>query len=167
MINWLGNESTEMRFDAAQIAVVAVAYHALAQLGLYFAIPPGFATVFWPASGVALAAVMLRGPWMMLGVLLGSFSVNLYISLQLNDFAIGAANVMVALGIACSSALQVGLGLMAYKLLAKAAKRTLNPAASPVSTCWIRRPCRVHAGGNRGHHYFSSNWSHAARAMVA
>ncbi|ABD79654.1 PAS domain S-box protein [Saccharophagus degradans] len=118
MINWLGNESTQMRFDAAQIAVVAVAYHALAQLGLYFAIPPGFATVFWPASGVALAAVMLRGPWMMLGVLLGSFSVNLYISLQLNDFAISAANVLVALGIACSSALQAGLGawLISYWL---------------------------------------------------
>lgn len=119
MIDWLGDESSSVRVSAKEVILVAVAYHLLAQIGLYFAIPPGFATVFWPASGVALAAVLMRGPWMMLGVLLGSFSVNLYISLQLNSQIASVTTFVVAFGIACSSALQAGLGAWLIELWLK------------------------------------------------
>lgn len=116
MIDWLGDEGSSVRVSAKEVILVALAYHVLAQIGLYFAIPPGFATVFWPASGVALAAVLMRGPWMMLGVLLGSFSVNLYISLQLNSQIASVTTFAVAFGIACSSALQAGLGAWLMEL---------------------------------------------------
>lgn len=107
---WLGDSRTSARVNIAHILAVAVTYHLLAQIGLFFAIPPGFATVFWPASGVGLAAVLIRGPWMMLGVVLGSFSVNLFIALKLQHQALSATSVGIALGIAISSALQAGLG---------------------------------------------------------
>ena len=40
---------------------VAVCYYAAAQVGLAFAIPPGNASVIWPASGIAVAALFLLG----------------------------------------------------------------------------------------------------------
>ena len=53
------------------IITLALSYAALAKFGLMMAIPPGYATVFWPASGVALAAVYLFGNRMLVGVYLG------------------------------------------------------------------------------------------------
>jgi integral membrane sensor domain MASE1 len=44
-----------------EILLLTAVYLAVALIGLAFAIPPGNATAVWPASGVALAAVMLRG----------------------------------------------------------------------------------------------------------
>ena len=40
---------------------VAIVYFAVARAGLIFAIPPGNATAVWPASGIALAALLLIG----------------------------------------------------------------------------------------------------------
>ncbi len=44
-----------------RVALLAAAYVVVAMIGLTFAIPPGNATAVWPASGVALAAVVLSG----------------------------------------------------------------------------------------------------------
>lgn len=63
----------------AAILVTALAYFVAGRLGLWLAIPPGYATAVWPAAGVALTAVLLRGPVVSLGVFLGSFLVNLSI----------------------------------------------------------------------------------------
>lgn len=46
------------------------------------AMPPGYATPVWPAAGVALVAVMGWGWTAVPGVLLGSFLVNLHISIS-------------------------------------------------------------------------------------
>ncbi len=48
-------------------------------LGLQLAAPPGYATVIWPPSGIALAALILFGPGLLPGVFTASFLVNLYI----------------------------------------------------------------------------------------
>lgn len=61
---------------AAAILAVAGAYYILGRLGLLLAVPPGYATAVWPASGIALAAVLLGGPWLACGVGLGSFLIN-------------------------------------------------------------------------------------------
>ncbi|NHN37410.1 diguanylate cyclase [Pseudomaricurvus alcaniphilus] len=61
-------------------AAVALSYFALGMVGQLLAIPPGYATVFWPASGVALGATLLWGRTALPGVFLGSLLVNLYIS---------------------------------------------------------------------------------------
>jgi len=58
------------------ILAVTVAYMVSGRLGLELAIPPGYATAVWPPSGIALAAVLLRGPTMWPGILLGSFCAN-------------------------------------------------------------------------------------------
>lgn len=61
------------------VMVTAALYCATGWLGLFFAIPPGYATAIWLPSGIALAAVLLRGPGMLPGIWLGSFVVNLSI----------------------------------------------------------------------------------------
>jgi len=58
------------------VLLVALAYFVSGRLGLLLAIPPGYATAVWPASGIALAAVILRSYWALPGIFLGSFAVN-------------------------------------------------------------------------------------------
>ena len=64
---------------AIQVALLAAAYFAAAQVSLLVAIPPGYATAVWPPSGIALAALLLGGSALWPGVLLGSFAANLTI----------------------------------------------------------------------------------------
>ena len=64
---------------AGQIAFLAATYFAAAKLALLLAIPPGYATPIWPASGIALAALLLAGGAVWPGVWIGSFAANLSI----------------------------------------------------------------------------------------
>ena len=52
--------SGPLRYTAG-IVVLIVAYVASAKAGLAFAIPPGNATVVWPAAGLAVSALLLLG----------------------------------------------------------------------------------------------------------
>mgnify|MGYP000294745150 CR=1 FL=1 len=63
-------------------AVLAVCYFIAGYIGLSLAVPPGYATVVWPASGVALAALLLRGPRICAGVWLGSAAINILHSFE-------------------------------------------------------------------------------------
>lgn len=56
--------------------IVAVAYAVAGHLGLALAVPPGYATAVWPASGIALAYLLVFGARHWPGVLLGSLLVN-------------------------------------------------------------------------------------------
>src|SRR5712692_4425595 len=60
----------------AQVTLIAVAYFVAARLSLAVAIPPGYATAVWPPSGIALAAVLLLGNRIWLGIWLGASLVN-------------------------------------------------------------------------------------------
>lgn len=60
----------------AEIAAVAVVYAVTARLGLLLAMPGGHATPVWPPSGIALAALLLRGWGVAPGVWLGNFVAN-------------------------------------------------------------------------------------------
>lgn len=60
------------------ILVLAVVYAILGRLGQLAAIPPGYVTAIWPPSGIALAAVLLRGSRVWPGIFLGSLAVNLW-----------------------------------------------------------------------------------------
>ena len=55
---------------------LAVLYYAAGRAGLLLAIPPGYATIFWPASGIALAFVYHFGYRLLPGVFLGSALLN-------------------------------------------------------------------------------------------
>jgi signal transduction histidine kinase len=61
---------------ALQIALVAVVYFFAAKLALALAIPPGYATSVWPASGIALAALLLSGWRLAPGIWLGAACAN-------------------------------------------------------------------------------------------
>lgn len=57
-------------------AILAIGYFIAGYIGISLAVPPGYATIIWPASGIALCAMLLRGSRMWPGVWLGSFAFN-------------------------------------------------------------------------------------------
>ncbi len=59
-----------------RIAFLAFLYYAAGRFGLMLAIPPGYATVFWPASGIALGFVYRYGYRVLPGVFVGSALLN-------------------------------------------------------------------------------------------
>jgi PAS domain S-box-containing protein len=79
---------------------VAVLYLLLARLALAYFAPDGVVGIFWPASGLALAAVLLGGKRYAAGVFLGA---------ALSEFVAGHAAWM-ALAMACGATLAALLG---------------------------------------------------------
>lgn len=76
--------------------ILAALYYIVGRLGLLMAIPPGYATVFWPASGIALGFVYHYGYRLLPGVWLGSAVLNIAnyfqgfnATLLINAFVIG------------------------------------------------------------------------------
>jgi PAS domain S-box-containing protein len=76
---------------AAAIILLAAAYWGAARLSLLLAIPPGYATAVWPASGIALAALLMLGVRAWPGVLIGSLAANLGVESSLLVSALIAA----------------------------------------------------------------------------
>jgi len=58
--------------DTIPIAVLATAYIIAARLGLAFDPVAGFATLVWPPTGIALAALLIFGPQLWPGILIGA-----------------------------------------------------------------------------------------------
>jgi signal transduction histidine kinase len=84
----------------AGIGSLAAAYLIAARLGLAFDAVAGFATLVWPPTGIAIAALVLRGPGLWPGILIGAFVANL----------LAGASVPVALGIAIGNTLEAVAG---------------------------------------------------------
>ncbi|MCJ2188872.1 CHASE domain-containing protein [Novosphingobium beihaiensis] len=75
-------------------------------LGLKLAVPPGYATLIWPASGIAAAALLIFGSGFWPGVFLGAVAVNTYNSIaSAPDGDVWVALLNASL-IACGSTLQ-------------------------------------------------------------
>jgi PAS domain S-box-containing protein len=92
----------------AKTALITASYMLTATLGFSLAAPPGDATVVWPPSGIALAAVLLMGGRAAFGVWLGSFLVNTWCIAQ--PGSLHPTSLAVAAGVASGSALQALLG---------------------------------------------------------
>jgi diguanylate cyclase (GGDEF)-like protein/PAS domain S-box-containing protein len=84
------------------VALLAVSYFVAGKLALLLAIPPGYATAVWPASGIALGALLQYGCRFWPGILIGSFLVNI-------DTALDTSNAVAAL-LTTSLAASVGVG---------------------------------------------------------
>jgi PAS domain S-box-containing protein len=96
---------------AGQIAFLAAAYFAAGKLALLLAIPPGYATPIWPASGIALAALLMTSGATWPGIWLGSFGANL--SIEGSIFAsLLIATGSTAQALAASSLLRKQLGVL-------------------------------------------------------
>ena len=83
-----------------QIAIVSLAYIIAARIGLSLDAVGGFATVVWPASGIALAALLLGGFRLWPAVAIGAFTAN-YLS---------GAPVFAAVGIAIGNTMEALVG---------------------------------------------------------
>ena len=87
-------------------AAIAMAYFVSGWLGLQLAVPPGYATVVWPASGIAIAAVLLFGPKHALGVFVGAFALNASVGGAFGANGLDLQAVAIAAWIAAGSSLQ-------------------------------------------------------------
>jgi len=85
---------------AAWLLGLTAAYVAAARIGLALDPVAGFATLVWPPTGIALAALVRRGLWLWPAVAAGAFVANLW----------GGASWVVALGIALGNTLEALIG---------------------------------------------------------
>jgi signal transduction histidine kinase/DNA-binding response OmpR family regulator len=61
------------------IVLLALLYFSTGRLGLELAVPPGYATLLWPPSGLAAGALLLYGPRLWPGIFIGSFLLNCWV----------------------------------------------------------------------------------------
>jgi CHASE domain/MASE1 len=94
----------------AKLVAMAAAYYVVGRLGLLLAIPPGYATAVWPASGIALAGTLLFGYRVWPGILLGSFLINLRTSLDTTSIASILNGTVLAACIGTGASLQAIVG---------------------------------------------------------
>ena len=102
-------QHTRLRWVVPMLTL-AVAYAVAAWLGLWLAIPPGYATALWPASGLALAGVLMGGARVAPGIWLGSFVVNLWTSWDTSPAAALLTSVAIPTSIGAGATLQALVG---------------------------------------------------------
>ncbi|MBF0486560.1 MAG: CHASE domain-containing protein [Nitrospirae bacterium] len=88
-------------FYLNRIILVAIVYFVTGRLGLNLAIPPGYATIVWLPSGIALAAVLVYGYRVLPGVWLGSFMTNVLTSFSM-DAILGSVTLPAVIGLGAS-----------------------------------------------------------------
>ena len=111
---------------SSAIILTAVAYFVAARAGLLLAIPPAFkASPVWPASGIALAGILLFGARAWPGVWLGAFLANVADYFLSRDRADLGTHVTVAFAIAVGSTLQ--------SVLAARSLNRLLPTSNPLA----------------------------------
>ena len=93
-----------------RISLLAASYVLTGALGLLLALPPGYATVIWPPSGIALGMLITGGARLWPGVFVGSFLLNAWHSGVIADSDWNSARAMAAAGIALGSTLQALAG---------------------------------------------------------
>jgi len=93
----------------SRVAILAALYLLTGKLGLLLAVPPGYATIIWPPSGIALGMLLIGGARLWPGIFIGSFLVNALNSGAFSgDWA--SAPMAAAAGIGIGSTLQALAG---------------------------------------------------------
>ena len=96
------------------VALLAIAYFVAGYIGLALAIPPGYATIIWPASGIALSALLVRGKSIWPGIWLGSFATNFLNSVDSGTpLAASMPVIIVSAAIAVGASAQALIGRLA------------------------------------------------------
>src|SRR6478609_8264066 len=98
-IRWLGT-----------ILATAAIYFIAGKLALLLAIPPGYATAVGPAAGLALGCLLLFGNRAWPGIVIGSFLINFWISLDTATFGTIVKSVAMSLFIGGGAAFQAYAG---------------------------------------------------------
>ena len=104
-----------------EVLAAAIVYFATARLGLELAVVARQVSIIWPATGLALALLMLRGRRLWPAILLGAFAANV-----LND-----TSVLASTGIAVGNTLEALAGAMLLRRVGfQPAMRRLHDVAS-------------------------------------
>lgn len=90
---------------AGQIGLLTLAYLISGRLAMLLAVPPGFVSAIFPPVGVALAAVLIWGYPLLIGVFLGSSLLNLSLAVSSLE-QLGWQQLPVACSIALGTTLQ-------------------------------------------------------------
>ncbi len=90
--------------------IVLFFYTLTGYLGLWLAVPPGYATSIWPPSGIALGFVLVRGLTVLPGIFFGSFILNFYITYSNYGNVIDYLTIETGLIIATGAVLQACFG---------------------------------------------------------
>src|SRR6186713_1511354 len=93
-----------------KVTLLAALYFITGKIGLLLAVPPGYATIIWPASGIAIGLLIVHGARLWPGVLVGSFLLNAHNSGAFADPGWFTPKMQVALLIAIGSTLQAITG---------------------------------------------------------
>jgi diguanylate cyclase (GGDEF)-like protein len=98
----------------ARVLGLAIGYALAAMLGLGLSVlPPFTASAVFPASGVALAAVLLGGPRLWPGIWLGSFAVNALVLARPDLLRLGVRPDEPLVAVGCAAAIATGAVLQA------------------------------------------------------
>src|SRR5438552_1284098 len=101
----------------AEIAGIAVVYYLTARLGRIAAPPPGIATVVWPPSGIALAALLILGNRVWPGIWLGAFLSNNWAAFHHTNALDVLSFLAIGAGIDTGSLLQALAGAALFRRL--------------------------------------------------
>jgi signal transduction histidine kinase/integral membrane sensor domain MASE1 len=99
-----------LRHSVVAALTLAIAYMIAGRLGLWLAIPPGYATVLWLPSGLALAGVLIGGARVWPGIWLGSFLANLWTAVDATTAGALLTSVAIPTSIGVGATLQALLG---------------------------------------------------------
>lgn len=125
-----------------QIGALALGYGIAGALGLLLAVPPGYATAVWPASGIALAGLLVWGQHVWPGIWLGSFFVNVWVA-YVSQGEVGTLGYAIAANIAVGSTVQALLAALLIRKwvgvskLFEVASATVAFAALTALCCFI------------------------------
>jgi integral membrane sensor domain MASE1 len=140
-----------------QVCLVAAVYLAAAKAALLFAIPPGYATAIWPASGIAVASCLLLGERIWPAIWLGATLANLPVAYSLFAApAIACGNTLEA--VACAALVRAlsGVGPLFGR-----SEDVIKFVASAALSCVIAATVAVHvliADGAMTWSEFAVNW---------
>jgi len=133
----------------AEIVGVAILYFLTGRLGRIVAPPPGIATVFWPPSGIAVAALLILGNRVWPGIWLGAFLANNWSSLHGSN-ALGILSFLATgAGIDTGSLLQALLGATLFRRFIGAQnpfdriRKTLTFVGIALAMCLVACTCGV------------------------
>src|SRR6185436_7638005 len=113
MRGWLkADASTPTHFLSLGILLaVAAAYYIAGRLGQLLAIQPGNVTAVWPASGIALAAILLFGYRVWPGIWFGAFLASIWAVFDASTARSLVVSTTVVAGIATGAVFEAALGV--------------------------------------------------------